>query len=356
MSKNGQLFLLFLLLLLIVYRFFKTEIKIKNGVEVEISGQVLSEPVRYDTSQKIVLEGVGFYLPLYPEINYGDKISVSGIYEDKTLKKAKLLGLSGSPNALFTIRKRIITFIQKNLSEPSASLVAGVTLGSKASLPEKYWSDLKKTGTAHVVVASGMNVSLVASFLLSLLLNFINRKKALLVTLGGIWFYACLSGLDAPIVRAAVMGSIAFGAQLFGRLGFAFRSLVLSALLMLVVKPVWLFDLGFILSFVATLSLMLFQKPIDKRLSFVPNVFREGFSTSLAAQIGVAPILLVSFGQFNPLSPVINALVLWTIPYITVLGMLGGIAGLLFPLLGQGFLYLSYPLCLYFNGVISIFS
>jgi hypothetical protein len=69
---------------------------------------------------------------------------------------------------------------------------------------------------------------------------------------------------------------------------------------------------------------MLFEKRLRKALKFTPEVLKEGLSTSFAAQIGVAPILFVTFGQFNILFPLINALVLWTIPYIMILGSVGG--------------------------------
>jgi competence protein ComEC len=116
------------------------------------------------------------------------------------------------------------------------------------------------------------------------------------------------------------MGSVTFVAQALGRLQAASRALFLSAALMLIIKPDWITDLGFILSFVATASLMLFERKIASLIRFVPGIFREGLSTSLAAQIGVAPILFATFGQFSLLSPIINALVLWTIAPITIIG------------------------------------
>jgi hypothetical protein len=88
----------------------------------------------------------------------------------------------------------------------------------------------------------------------------------------------------------------------------------------------------------------------------VPGIFREGFSTSLAAQIGVAPILFVTFGQFNLLSPIINALVLWTIPPITIIGGIGGIIGLMIPFFGKLILLLSYPLTSWFIWIVELFS
>jgi len=124
---------------------------------------------------------------------------------------------------------------------------------------------------------------------------------------------------------------------------------------MLLIKPIWITDLGFILSFVATASLMLFQKRINSLLKFVPNILREGLSTSLAAQIGVAPIIYATFGQFNIFSPLINALVLWTIPYIMILGAIGGIVGLVIPILGKVILLIAFPLVWWFVGIVNLF-
>jgi hypothetical protein len=101
---------------------------------------------------------------------------------------------------------------------------------------------------------------------------------------------------------------------------------------------------------------MVFEKKIAKFLKFLPKIIKEGFSTSFAAQIGVAPVLFVTFGQFNPLSPVINGLVIWTIPYIMILGSLGGVVGLLIPPLGKFILYICYPLTWWFTKIVELFS
>jgi competence protein ComEC len=125
---------------------------------------------------------------------------------------------------------------------------------------------------------------------------------------------------------------------------------------MLIYNPDWLIDIGFILSFVSTASLMLFEKRIRIWLSKVPEVLKEGLSTSLAAQIGVAPILFVTFGQFNILSPVVNALVLWTIPPLMILGAVGGLFGLIFPFLGKMILWASFPLLWWFVHIVTFFN
>jgi competence protein ComEC len=152
------------------------------------------------------------------------------------------------------------------------------------------------------------------------------------------------------------MGSIAFWAQAVGRLNLAWRALLISVFVMLLINPVWVTDLGFILSFSATASLMLFEAKIRSKLNFVPSIFREGLSTSLAAQVFVAPIMFVTFGQFSLISPIVNALVLWSVPAITMFGMLSGIVGLVWFDLGKLFLYLTYPLTSWFIFVVELFS
>lgn len=125
---------------------------------------------------------------------------------------------------------------------------------------------------------------------------------------------------------------------------------------MVLVRPDWIGDLGFILSFVATASLMRFERRVRKLLMWLPGFLREGLSTSLAAQIGVAPVIYASFGQFNILSPLINALVLWTVAPMTMIGMLSGIVSLLSIQLGKLILLTSYPLTWWFVGVVKLFG
>jgi competence protein ComEC len=278
-------FFLIFIFALIIFRYLALRPDYKDGQKIRITSKVLSEPIRYETAQYLKLAGLKIYLPKYPEIFYGDEVVVEGVVDDDKLKDAKLVEIKKSKNFLYKTGNNLVSFYQRALPEPHSSLVAGVVLGSKAEIPSSFWDSLKLTGTTHVVVASGMNVTLVAGFLMTILILLIPRKKAVILALIGVWIYALISGFDAPIIRAAVMGSIAFGAVGLGRLNLAGRALILSALLMLIINPLWISDLGFILSFVATASLMLFESRIRGYIKFVPAVFREGLSTSLAAQI-----------------------------------------------------------------------
>lgn len=348
---------LFWILIIILFsvRYQTTRPIYKDGDRVRIISKITTEPSRFTDYQKVLLSGIYVFLPVYPEVYYGDKVSVEGVVRDGKISKVEKFEIIKTKDVLSGIRKKILEFYNKALPEPHSSLIAGVVLGSK-DLPTSFFESLKKTGTMHVVVASGMNVTLVAGFLINTLTAFINRRKAIPLALVGIWIYSLISGFNAPIIRAAIMGSIALFAQETGRLYQSSKTLFLTAGLMLFIRPSWISDLGFILSFLATTSLILFSRPIENKLKFVPSLIREGFTTSLAAQIGVAPVIYLTFGQFNILSPFINALVLWVVPLITVIGMVSGILALaLFPI-GTLFLYLSYPLTIWFVSVVNLFS
>ena len=357
MRKNIIWFLLFLV---IVFRYYSFRPVYKEADTVRISSVVAGEPVIYDSSQKISLLGLNFYLPKYPEVGYGDRVVVEGKVVVKKgkywLEKANLISLTTTQGVLPLFRKKVIGFYKKTLPEPHSSLVAGVTLGSKADIPQDFRDELKTTGVTHVIVASGMNVTLVAGFFLSSLLLFVPRRKAIIIAFIGVWGYSFMAGFDAPIVRAAVMVSMLFVAQMFGRVASGIEILISSAILMLIIKTEWLVDLGFWLSFCATASLMVFGKAFERFCRKVPGLLREGLSTSLAAQIGVSPILYYMFGYVSIVSPLVNALVLWTIPYITIIGMVSGVLGVIIEPLGRLVLYLAYPLTAWFVFVIRVFA
>jgi ComEC/Rec2-related protein len=345
-----------LLLLLVVVRYFTTRPVYQNGDKIRITSVIYTDPVSYPNSQGVKIANLLIYLPAFPLVSYGDRVVIEGIVDSGKLKSPKLISVTENQGFASGIRNKIITFYQEVLPQPMSGLIAGITLGSKGALTADFYNQTKVAGVAHVIVASGTNVTFVVSFLMGVLTLILTRKKAIAFVILGIIMYLFLSGFEAPLIRAALMSSFIFLSQETGRLVSTWRIFFLSAVLMLIYRPDWVTDIGFILSFVSTGSLMLFEKRIRTFLIKVPEVLKEGLSTSFAAQIGVAPILFVTFGQFNIWSPVINALVLWTVPYIMILGSVGGVAGLLLPVMGKAVLFLSYPFLWWFTQIVNIFA
>ena len=345
-----------LLILLIFVRYFTTRPVYKDGDHIRITATVLSDPINYSTSQYLKIAGLKVYLPLLPEISYGDKVIVEGTVNDDKLENPKVTKVGDEVSLLSGFRNSIIYFYQRVLPEPMSGLLAGIVIGSKGALSSDFYNQTKLVGVAHVVVASGTNVTFVVSFLMGVLTLVFPRRKAIVFAIVGIVLYLFVSGFDAPLVRAAIMTSVLFLSQEIGRVISTWRVLLITAGIMLVYNPTWILDIGFILSFVSTMSIMIFEKRIRAWLGRIPEVFKESLSTSLAAQIGVGPILFVTFGQFNIWSPLVNALVLWVVPYLMILGTIGGVMGLIIPFLGKIILWLSYPMLWWFVKIVAIFS
>ncbi len=345
-----------LVILLIGVRYFTTRPVYKNGDLIKISGPVLTDPRIFQNSQYIKLSGLRVYLPEYPQIKYGDIISVSGVVKDGKLGKAELIDIDQGRVMASGFRNSLISFYQRNLPEPEAGLLGGIMLGNKGAVLPHFYEQAKFLGVAHVVVASGTNITFVASFLMGVAVIFLSRRKAIFFVILGIILYLFVAGFEAPLIRAAIMSTFIFLGEEMGKIVSKWRIFFLTVGVMLIVNPLWLGDIGIILSFVSTASLMIFEKRIRAMMPKIPSILKESLSTSLAAQIGVAPVLFLTFGRFSLLSPVINALVLWIVPVVMVIGAAAGTIGLVFEPLGRILLYLTYPMLWWFTRIVQIFS
>ena len=345
-----------LLLLLIIVRYFTSRPVYRNGDRVRITTVVYSDPTKYPGSQYLRLAGLKTYLPLSPEIYYGDKVIVEGVVDGDGLNDPKLISVNENSAPLSAVRKSIISFYNLSLPEPESGLLAGIVLGSRSSLSQDFYNKTKLTGVAHIVVASGTNVTFVVSFLTSVLFIFLPRRKAIPFVILGIILYLFISGFDAPLIRAAIMSSALFISQETGRLVNGWRVFFLSAGFMLVYNPEWAVNVGFLLSFASTGAIMLLSRRVNILIKKVPEFLREDLATTLSAQVGTTPILFVIFRQFNILSTLVNLLVLWTVPILMVIGVVGGIIGVLIPTLGKVVVLLAYPMLWWFVRVVEIFG
>lgn len=348
-------YLFWIIIFLVLFiRFIVTTPKISDGQKVKISGTIFSEPSAAGSLQKFNLSGIPVKLSGDNEIHYGDFVIVEGLYQNGELTKAKLDEIKVSNNIFTNLRKRLLDFYEGSLPQPYASLVAGITVGAKSSLSYNFKTKLNNTGTSHIVVASGTNVTILAGFLMSIFITKLSRKKTLILTIISIWFYTLITGFEAPIIRASIMGTIAFTAVIFGKVANSLRLTFLTGIIMVIIVPSWITDIGFLLSFSTTFSIILFQSKINKIFKFMPEILKEDLATTLSAQLGSLPIILYFFGKFNPLSPIINILVLWTVPIIMVIGGVSGAVSFIFPGLAKLILDLSFPLTTYFVGIVSL--
>lgn len=238
------------------------------------------------------------------------------------------------------------------LPNTEAGLLSGIVLGTKKSLPLRLYEQMKQNGTIHIAVASGMNIALLAGPTLSFLTIFLKRKVALIPLFILIWFYAVLTGFQAPIVRASIMASLLYLAEEFGRKTDNVRILLMTGYVMVLIKPELIFELGFQLSFVSMLGLV-FLQPVLKR-SKNRLLKSESFSSTMACQIATLPIIMINFGEYNLISPFINLLILWVVPYIMQFGLLTAIFSFVSRYIAQLIAYLVYPMLWYFSLISEI--
>lgn len=185
------------------------------------------------------------------------------------------------------------------------ALIAAVSLGNKRELDERTRELYSASGASHLLAVSGLHVGILYSFLYFLLPSFMNRRSLQLIrdffVICVMWFFAFLTGLPVSIIRSVVMFSVLIFYKAIGREGLSINTLALTALIMLVVNPASLFDIGFRLSFCAVLSILLFGPLISEILktrSKVGGWVRDLMSVSVAAQIGTTPMVMYSFTGF----------------------------------------------------------
>ena len=192
------------------------------------------------------------------------------------------------------------------LNGQNMAVVVAMTLGDKSLLSPQTKDIYSKTGASHVLALSGLHFSIIYSILLLLSMN---RKRSmihLVVMMLAIWSYAILVGLAPSVVRSAVMLSLYSLAALLNRNKMSVNTLSLAAIIMLVANPMNIFDVGFQMSFFSVLSIIIFFKPIYSIVK-LKYIEKSNFlkwiwglsSVSIAAQIGVAPLVAFYFGRFS---------------------------------------------------------
>lgn len=240
--------------------------------------------------------------------------------------------------------------INSYLPEPQASLLNGIVFGINLKTTKEFANELKAVGLIHIVVLSGMNISLIAGIVSTVTSRF-SKLIASLITVLAIIIFIIFVGPKAPIIRAGIMGSLTLVAFIFKRRAVAIYSLFFAGIITMFFFPQWLTSISFQLSYAATLGILLFgsSKPGSSFL------VRE-LKTSLSAQIFTVPIIFFYFKQISLISPLSNVMVAPLVGPIMVFGLLTAFLGKLNFILGLIPAYISYGLLSWIVFVVKILS
>ena len=247
----------------------------------------------------------------YKNFSYDNKYKSYNI-EDAQVVKSNPTGFSRVKKDLFYLKQDLLKQLNLVLAGKSYELSAGMLFGDKTALSKDFKQDLTTAGLIHIVVVSGFNISLVGLLILNSLKKF--GQIAYLSSFLGIILYSTLVGLEPPVLRALIMGSIVIIARVKGEESNQIYLLFIAAYIMILLNPLILTSLSFQLSFMATLGILIFTPIFDQ---IFPKALSD-LSASLSAQVMVIPILALNFKQVSIISPIANLLTLWAVPIITV--------------------------------------
>ena len=322
--------------------FFDAQNAVQGWIDAE--PQVSERSVRYRVrldkyprTMRVLVSG-----DLYPRFEYGDSILFSCAfkspdkpkqsYKDRVFSICFSRGIEkiGSNNGnkivrtLLTFKRTVRGHLGRYVREPYLSLLGGFLYGERSTLPDDFYQALVTTGTIHIIAISGYNITLIISFFTTALIYAgFSRLRVLPIVLIGVIAFVVFVGAQASVVRAALFGILVLVGRQWGRVSTPSTLLVAAALVMAAQNPfILLYDVGFQLSFLATIGLVYVAPYFSKVFSFVPAVLglRESCAQTVSATVVTLPMIVFVFGRFSTISIIANVAILWMVPLIMTIG------------------------------------
>jgi len=294
------------------------------------------------------------------QFNYKNYLAKQGIHQQTYATKEELLLLDQTSTSFLGFIAAFRLKIQQSLqycgfSEDELAIMNALLLGQRQDISKELTANYSKAGAIHILAVSGLHVGIIL-WMLSFVLKPLERYKkgkgiklALVVLF--LWFFALLAGMSASVTRAVTMFSAIAIGQFFNKRNAIEQSLIFSMFLLLLLKPLFLFDVGFQLSYLAVFGIIWVQPVFYQLWKPKYYIIDKGWqliTVSTAAQLGVLPISLFYFHQFPGLFFLSNLLI---IPFLGVI--LG--AGII--VLGLSYLtILPVFLVDIYSGIISILN
>lgn len=224
------------------------------------------------------------------------------------------------------------------LSDDQYAVVAAMALGDKSALTHKLRETYSMTGASHILALSGLHLGIIYALLSMLVVGRRWQTISQVAIILSIWAFVFLVGMSASVVRSAVMLTIYALLAIGHRRKMSVNTLAFTAIVMLLVSPQALFDVGFQMSFMAVFSILLFvplfYRPFSAEYLMTHRIVSWLWgmvAVSVAAQIGVAPLIAYYFGRFSCCFLLTNFIV---IPAATIILYLS-LGTLLMPAIGM---------------------
>ena len=250
-----------------------------NGAKYEKILVTAGKFPKYNYGDEIKMTGKLGLAPVYDDFNYRDFLAVKGIYGVMFRPQIEVVEEGADKNFFeFSFSKSLLfkqklrNVISSELSPPQSTLLAALLLGDQGQMPTELKQQLNITGLRHITAISGQHIVIITNMLMAFLLAVgLWKKQAVLISFLLMIFFILLTGAESSAVRSGIMGSMMFLGKLLGRMNVAFRSLVFAAATMLFFNPLLLLhDVGFELSFLAVLGIIVANSFFQNVFHFVP--------------------------------------------------------------------------------------
>lgn len=268
--------------------------------------------------------------------SFGDYLAKRGCFAGFRTRWVEFLPGQEPPQwALWKLRQRIVTAQDRWLGEPAGNLLSAMTLGRRAvDLPYAVKDEFIKAGLAHTLAASGFHVSLILGLVLSVV-KFSRPRTQAIAGLLALAIYVGLTGLQPSVVRASVMGAGALLGIALQRQIKPLGCLLVAANLILLCNPQWIWDVGFQLSAMATLGLILTVPWLMERMEWLPTNVATLLSVPMAAYFWTIPLQLHYFEVLPSYSILLNGIATPLVILISIGGFISAIAAMIWPVLGS---------------------
>ncbi len=205
-------------------------------------------------------------------------------------------------------RNYILDIGDKFFTGDASSLFKALTAGDRSDFSDELSENLKLSGLTHVACVSGMHVSIVGMAIFGL---FKKRKKALAAALAlvAVYIFTFLTGATPSAIRAAIMFTSFIVAKSALRENDGFTALCFSAMVLAVINPYVIYDLGFILSFLSVLGIQVFSIYFKNMFNFLPEKMSDSISVTISAQLMTMPVVINMFGYVSTYSIFANVVV-----------------------------------------------
>ncbi|MGK7944171.1 MAG: ComEC/Rec2 family competence protein [Microcystaceae cyanobacterium] len=240
------------------------------------------------------------------------------------------------------LRNRIINQQKAWIPEQESYLISSMILGRRAvNLQNNLKDTFLDIGMAHIIAASGFHVTLLLGIILYVT-RYLSPERQLVIGTIILIIYVGLTGVYPGVLRASLMGIAVLIGATVERKKDTLRSLLLAATLLLFYYPLWIQDLGFQLSFLATLGLLVTAPILQNYLNFLPPRIASFITIPIAASLWIFPIAIYYFSIFILYAIPFNIITAPLVYLISLGGMISAIFCLIIPPLGSAITYLLY--------------